>query len=355
MQPVGLFYHPCFLEHDTGPGHPERPQRLTAIFEQLKSTELWNHLLVWEPRPVEQAILELVHPRAYIDLIERACYDGPIALDPDTVASPGSWEAAVRAAGAVTQAVDQVIQGEVQAAFCMVRPPGHHALANRAMGFCLFNNVAIGARYAQRHHGLQRTLIVDWDVHHGNGTQAIFYDDPTVLYFSTHQYPFYPGTGARQERGQGRGEGYTLNVPLPAGSGDAELIRAFEEGLLPKALDFRPELILISAGFDAHRDDPLANLNVTEEGYAKLTECVLTICRTCCPGRLVSVLEGGYNLRALGASVEAHLRALMGAGGRPAPAIARGGPGRQGARDVDVSRPTPRVPRPSSHGDQSEY
>ena len=308
---MGLYYHPCFLQHDTGVGHPERPQRLSAILEHLKSTDLWTGLEVIEPQPVERATIELVHPRPYVTVIEQACHQGPTALDPDTVASPGSWEAALRATGAVTQAIDQIVQGRMQAAFCVVRPPGHHALANRAMGFCLFNNVAIGARYAQTQHRLSRILIVDWDVHHGNGTQAIFYDDPTVLYFSTHQYPCYPGTGSRQERGEGRGAGFTINVPLPAGSGDAKLIQAFEQELLPKALDFKPELVLISAGFDAHRDDPLASLEVTEAGYARFTELVRTIAETCCSGRIVSVLEGGYNLRALGASVEAHLRAFM--------------------------------------------
>lgn len=254
--------------------------------------------------------LELVHPRPYIDLIERACRHGPAALDPDTVASPGSWEAALRAVGAVTQAIDQVVARTLSAAFCAVRPPGHHALADRAMGFCLFNNVAIGARYAQRRHGCLRILIVDWDVHHGNGTQAMFEEEPTVLYFSTHQYPYYPGTGSRQERGRGQGSGFTINVPLPAGSGDAELIQAFEEELLPKAFEFKPDLVLISAGFDAHRDDPLAGFAVTEEGYARLTQRVCDIVRRCCPGRLVSVLEGGYNLEALAQSVEAHLRVL---------------------------------------------
>ena len=213
--------------------------------------------------------------------------------------------------GAVTQAVDRIIDDTLDAAFCAVRPPGHHALADRAMGFCLFNNVAIGARYAQQRHALSRILIVDWDVHHGNGTQAIFYDDPSVLYFSTHQYPFYPGTGARAETGRGAGAGFTINVPLPAGAGDAELIRAFQEELLPRALTFKPQLILISAGFDAHRDDPLAGLAVTEAGYAELTRIVRGIAEACCRGRIVSVLEGGYNLLALGRSVEAHLRTLL--------------------------------------------
>lgn len=308
---VGLSFHPSFLSHDTGAGHPERPQRLSAVLSHLQSTDLWSQLQQLEPLPADRTVLALIHPPSYVNVIERACRERSVTLDPDTIASPGSWEAALRAVGAVTQAVDEVITGRLPAVFCAVRPPGHHALANRAMGFCLFNNVAIGARYAQQQHGLSRVLIVDWDVHHGNGTQAIFYNDPTVLYFSTHQYPFYPGTGSRREIGEGRGAGFTINVPLPAGSGNPELIEAFQQELLPKALEFSPQLVLISAGFDAHRDDPLAGLNATEAGYGRLTEFVLEVANTCCPGRVVSVLEGGYNLAALGRSVEAHLRVLM--------------------------------------------
>lgn len=308
---LGFCFHPAFLGHDAGPGHPERPERLAVILKHLQATDLWKDLRLIEPQPAERAILELVHPQAYIDRINQACRNGPTALDPDTVVSSGSWDAALRAVGAVTQAIDGVVSGRLQSAFCAVRPPGHHALAERAMGFCLFNNVAVGARYAQARHQLERVLIVDWDVHHGNGTQAIFYEDPTVYYFSTHQFPFYPGTGARHEQGTGVGRLSTLNVPLPAGSGDRELLAAFREALHPKALAFRPDLILISAGFDAHRDDPLAGLTVTERGYGELTRLVRAIADTCCGGRLVSVLEGGYNLRALGVSVEAHLRALL--------------------------------------------
>jgi len=308
---VGFFFDPSFLAHDTGPGHPERPQRLEAICDHLRRTDLWERLSHRGPSPASRETLALVHPSSYITRIERACREGPTALDPDTVASPGSWEAALRAAGAVTQAIDEVAGGTLDSAFCAVRPPGHHALADRAMGFCLFNNVAIGARHAQRRHGRSRVLIVDWDVHHGNGTQAIFSDDPSVLYFSTHQYPFYPGTGRRGETGEGAGIGFSVNVPLPAGAGDAELLRAFEEVLVPRAAEFAPQLVLISAGFDAHRDDPLAQLAVTEAGYAQLTRIVRRIAQSTARGRIVSVLEGGYDLRALAASVEAHLRALL--------------------------------------------
>jgi len=308
---VGFFFHPAFHGHDTGPSHPERPERLKAICDHLRAVGLWDSLIHQEPKAAPRDTLELVHPSSYIDAVECACREGPVALDPDTVASPGSWGAALRAVGAVTEAIDAVVSGQLTAAFCAVRPPGHHALADRAMGFCLFNNVAIGARYAQQRHRLERVLIVDWDVHHGNGTQAIFYDDPSVLYFSTHQFPFYPGTGARGERGEGSGTGSTINRPLPAGSGDQALIATFQEGLVPAADRFKPELVLISAGFDAHRDDPLAGLQVTEEGYAELTRIVRQVANAHAGGRLVSVLEGGYHLQALARSVEAHLRALL--------------------------------------------
>jgi len=308
---IGLLFHPSCLAHDTGPGHPERPQRLQAILEHLQATDLWPRLTVLEPPLADRTVLALVHPPRYIDHIERACRNGPTALDPDTVASPGSWEAARRAAGAVTLAIDKVVDGALDAAFCAVRPPGHHALATRAMGFCLFNNVAIGARYAQQRHKLARALIVDWDVHHGNGTQAIFFEDPSVVYFSTHQVPCYPGTGAREDTGRWPGTACTINVPLPPSSGDAELLTAFREILVPKAEAFKPDLVLISAGFDAHRDDPLAALAVTEAGFAELTRVVRAIADTHCRGRLVSVLEGGYHLDALGRSVAAHLRALL--------------------------------------------
>ena len=311
MRRLGLAFHPSFLSHDTGPGHPERPARLLAICDHLRTVGLWDRLIPLHPTAAPLDLIELVHPRAYVRAIEEACRRGPTALDPDTIASPGSWEAARRATGAVIQAIDRLAAGTLDAAFCAVRPPGHHASAARAMGFCLFNHVAIGARYAQERHHLDRVLIVDWDAHHGNGTQAIVEEEASVLYFSTHQFPFYPGTGAAEDTGRGAGTGMTLNVPLAAGSGDAELLRAFREVLLPKALAFRPQLILISAGFDAHRDDPLASLAVTESGYARATRLVRELADRCCRGRIVSVLEGGYHLLALGRSVEAHLRALL--------------------------------------------
>jgi acetoin utilization deacetylase AcuC-like enzyme len=232
------------------------------------------------------------------------------ALDPDTCISPDSYRVALLAVGGALLAVDQVVEGRPDNAFVALRPPGHHAERERAMGFCLFNNVAIAARYAQRRYGLKRVLIVDWDVHHGNGTQHTFEDDPSVLFFSTHQFPFYPGTGRTSERGTGAGLGYTLNVPLAAGCGDNEYRQVFEKILYPAAQAFEPQLVLVSAGFDAHRNDPLASMNVTEDGYAHMTSIVRDIAERYCEGRLVSLLEGGYNLEALAHSVERHLHVL---------------------------------------------
>jgi acetoin utilization deacetylase AcuC-like enzyme len=233
-----------------------------------------------------------------------------VRLDPDTGVSPGSWRAALLSAGGALLACDAVLAGKARSAFVCTRPPGHHAEAGRAMGFCLFNNIAVAARHLQRAHGLGRILIVDWDVHHGNGTQHMFETDPTVFYFSTHQFPFYPGTGSARETGSGRGAGFTLNYPMPAGSGDAEYIEVFQSVLCPEIDRVQPEAILISAGFDAHRDDPLAGMSLTEKGYAALTSILREAAGRHCDGRIISLLEGGYDLQALAAAVEAHLLAL---------------------------------------------
>jgi acetoin utilization deacetylase AcuC-like enzyme len=227
--------------------------------------------------------------------------------------SAGSLEAAYLAAGGVLAGIDAIMEKRIDHVFCAVRPPGHHAEAARAMGFCLFNNIAIAARYAQKRYGIQRVLIVDWDVHHGNGTQHSFEDDSSILFFSTHQYPHYPGTGRGTERGTGSGEGFTINVPMEAGGGDEEYRSIFQKVLTPAAERFRPEFILLSAGFDAHRDDPLASMTLTESGYADLTEIVVGIAKRHAGGRVLSALEGGYNLTALAASVDAHLTALLNA------------------------------------------
>jgi len=308
--PVAFVFHDDCLKHDNGAGHPERPDRLLAIQKRLAERGLLDRLLLLQPDEAPLDSLALVHDRAYIEAIRRACERAPVRLDPDTGVSPGSWRAALLSAGGALLGCDAVLAGKARSAFVCTRPPGHHAEAGRAMGFCLFNNIAVAARHLQRAHGLGRILIVDWDVHHGNGTQHMFESDPTVFYFSTHQFPFYPGTGSARETGSGRGAGFTLNYPMPAGSGDAEYIEVFQSVLCPEIDRVQPEAILISAGFDAHRDDPLAGMSLTEKGYAALTSILREAAGRHCDGRIISLLEGGYDLQALAASVEAHLLAL---------------------------------------------
>jgi len=298
-------------QHETGI-HPERAERLQTIEEVCRSDDLAPALLRLEPRSATVEELARVHDRDYIFQVEEACKGGIRALDPDTMVSSASYEEACRAAGGGLTLLDAMMAGRVQNGFSAVRPPGHHAERNRAMGFCLFNNIAVAARYAQEKHGLKNILIVDWDVHHGNGTQNTFYADPTVFYFSIHQYPHYPGSGAADQRGEGKGEGKTLNVPLPVGSGDAAYREALESRLIPALEGFPPDLILISAGFDAHREDPLAGMNVTHEGFGKMTEILVGLASEYCGGRLLSFLEGGYSLSGLKGAVRMHLRALVG-------------------------------------------
>ena len=314
MGKTGLVYHPAYLEHDMGLGHPESPNRLRAIVQQLEQSGTVAQLTRIAPRMAEDEWIAKVHTAAYLaSLKQHAPASGRVSLDPDTSMSPGSLTAAYLAAGGALAGVDAIMNREVEHVFCAVRPPGHHAEANRAMGFCLLNNVAIAARYAQKTHGLSRVLIVDWDVHHGNGTQHSFEDDPSVLFFSTHQFPHYPGTGRESEHGRGAGEGYTINVPMEAGEGDDEYRAVFQNVLVPAADEFKPELVIISAGFDAHKDDPLASMGLTEAGYADLTGIVAGIARRHAQGRILSSLEGGYNLTALAASVDAHVRGLLAA------------------------------------------
>ncbi|MCY2995435.1 MAG: histone deacetylase [Planctomycetota bacterium] len=309
---TGFVYGDIYLQHQTGAGHPEKPERLTAIVQQLQKTGLLAELVAIEPRPAAEAWLTAVHTPEHVAAICQAAEKAPSgSLSRDTPTSKQSYAAAVHAAGGVLAAIDAVLAGQVRNAFCAVRPPGHHASQDRAMGFCLFNNVAIAARYIQKKHHLAKVLIVDWDVHHGNGTQAIFDDDPTVFYFSVHQSPFYPGTGHADQQGRGKAQGTKLNVPLPAGSNDRDYRRAFEEQLVPAARAFQPDFVLISAGFDAHEQDLLGGMKLTTAAYAKLTRMVRQIAEQNCQGRLVSVLEGGYGLEGLAASVEAHLRVLM--------------------------------------------
>ncbi|RMF86358.1 MAG: histone deacetylase [Nitrospinota bacterium] len=311
MSRVGLVTHPDYQKHDTGFSHPERPARLEAIAKHLQATGLWESLALIEPYAAPVEWITEIHTPQYVQHIAEACRQGVRFLDADTVVCPLSYHIALLAVGGVMAAIDRVMGGEVDCAFAAVRPPGHHAERDRAMGFCLFNNVAIAARYLQNRYGLERILIIDWDVHHGNGTQHAFAGDPAVFYCSIHQYPHYPGTGSREEQGRGPGRGFTLNVPLPAGSGDTEYMAAFEETILPQARRFCPDFVLISAGFDAHQADPLSAMRVSEEGFARMTEMVKSLARECCEGRLVSVLEGGYHLNALAHSVARHLRTLQ--------------------------------------------
>jgi len=295
-----------------GAGHPESPNRLRAIMQQLEQSGTLARVTRIEPRKAEDEWITQVHTPNYVaSLKQHAPTSGRVSLDPDTSMSPGSLNAAYLAAGGALAGVDAIMAGQVDQVFCAVRPPGHHAEAGRAMGFCLYNNVAIAARYVQKKHGLSRVLIVDWDVHHGNGTQHSFEDDPSVLFFSTHQYPHYPGSGWVTERGKGDGEGFTINVPMEAGEGDEAYQAVFLKSLVPAADEFKPEFVIISAGFDAHKDDPLASMELTEAGYADLTGIVAGIARRHAEGRILSSLEGGYNLTALAASVDAHINALL--------------------------------------------
>jgi acetoin utilization deacetylase AcuC-like enzyme len=314
MGRTGFVYHPAYLEHEMGSGHPESPTRLKAIISRLESTGMLNRLLQIEPAPAADDWLLQVHTASYLkSLRAHAPAQGRVSLDPDTSMSPGTLTAAYLAAGGALAGADAIMTGRVAHVFCAVRPPGHHAERDRAMGFCFFNNVAVAARYLQRRHGIEKVLIVDWDVHHGNGTQHSFYDDSSILFFSTHQFPHYPGTGRASETGAGKGEGSTFNVPLPAGKGDKDYQDVFERILVPAADAFKPDFVIVSAGFDAHRDDPLASMGLTEEGYARLTGIVAGIAGRHCSGRLLSCLEGGYHLPALAASVESHLSALLAA------------------------------------------
>ena len=305
-----LISHPACLNHLTPSGHPERPDRLRVIEEALEDERF--HLLAREQAPMAEAeIIALVHPMDYIEAIRNASPsedEGLVRLDADTSMSPGSFEAALRGAGGVKLAVDDVMNQKAANAFVAVRPPGHHAEVTRPMGFCLFNNAAIAARYAQNRFGVERAAIVDFDVHHGNGSQDIFWTDKSVLYCSTHEMPLYPGTGATGERGE---HNTIVNAPLSAGDGGDAFREAFETVILPRLREFKPEILVISAGFDAHTRDPLANLNLVEADFTWVTRKLMDIADVSAQGRIVSVLEGGYDLQGLSRSVAAHVTALM--------------------------------------------
>jgi acetoin utilization deacetylase AcuC-like enzyme len=308
---AGLVYEPIYLEHDTG-DHVENYRRLVDAMSHLEEAGIKEKLISLPARVASLEELGMIHAPEYISYVKSKAEDGGGWLDPDTVICPKSYEAALYAAGGVLVAAEAVMSGKVNNAFALVRPPGHHATHDRAMGFCIFNNVAVAAEFALREFGLNRVLIADFDVHHGNGTQDAFYDDPNVLYFSTHQYPFYPGTGWIDEIGTGAGEGATVNFPMVAGWGDEEYLRAFNEILVPAARRFRPQLILVSAGFDAHWADQLAAMQVTILGFAQMTTILEELAAELCQGRLVFALEGGYNLGVVASSVRAVFDVLLG-------------------------------------------
>jgi acetoin utilization deacetylase AcuC-like enzyme len=310
MNKTGYIYHPLYLEHDTGQ-HPENFGRLVAIENHLKDSAINSQLQRHEPRPATIDEISMNHVAGYAESIQRKCEEGANSLDGDTSISLQSYDAALLSTGAGLKAVDLVLDGICDNVFCAVRPPGHHAERDRSMGFCLFNNVAIAADYAIEKKGLNRVFIFDWDVHHGNGTQHSFYDKSNVYYSSAHQYPFYPGTGAADETGTGDGLGTTLNFPLRAYSRDEDYLALVKDKLIPEMIRFKPDLIILSAGFDAHANDPLGQMKVSTECYGTMTELMVTAANEICNGRLISMLEGGYDPDALAGSVQAHLKNLI--------------------------------------------
>lgn len=309
---TGVVVDERYLRHGEGYYHPESPRRLEAVYAMLEKPDMAGKYVAIPPRYATHEEIGLVHSQFYIGVVAGTAGKKYFSLDADTQTSPESYDTAKLAVGGFLNAIDAVMTGEVANAFAFVRPPGHHASRDRAAGFCLFNNVAIGARYALAKYGLQRILIADWDLHHGDGTQDIFYRDRKVLYFSVHQYPAYPGTGALTETGQGEGQGYTVNVPLKARTDDALYVKTFAGILKPVAMKFRPELILLSAGFDTYFQDPLGDMRVTPKGYVYMMRILLDIAAACCEGRLAAVLEGGYHVEGLTESVQAVLREMGG-------------------------------------------
>lgn len=309
---VGIVYHSDFLKHEAENYHPEIPERIRFVMNHLQEIGLLAELKELTFRTSAEKWIETNHGEDYINFVSRSCECGKTLLDSgDTFINQYSFEVAKLAVGGCLKAADELISGELESCFCCVRPPGHHAEYGRAMGFCIFNNVAILAKYIQIQHKIKKIAIIDWDVHHGNGTQNSFYENPSIFYFSAHQYPYYPGTGSEKEKGNKLGAGFTLNIPMSIGDGDHEYEFVFENKLVPEMEKFKPEILLISAGFDAHVDDPLAGMRITENGYSTLTKILKQIAHLYCNNRIISILEGGYNLNALACSIEKHIQILL--------------------------------------------
>ena len=334
---TGIVVDARYMAHDTGPGHPERAERIGALLPAMSERP---DVVRVAPRLATGDDVVLVHGEGHFERVARTAGRAHDAFDADTPVSAKSFETACLAAGGVLALLDEVMAGRLRNGFAMVRPPGHHAERDRAMGFCLFNNIAIGAAHLRARHGLERVMVMDWDVHHGNGTQHSFSRDPGVLFVSTHRFPFYPGTGALDEDGEGDGRGFTVNLPFPGGFGDAEYREAFHAVVAPLALQYEPQLILVSAGFDPHRRDPLGGMGVTEAGFAAMATALREVAERVCDGRLVAVLEGGYDLRATRDSTEAVLDVLCGRAVAPPPPAA---PSHAGPLIAAVKR---------QHGDQ---
>lgn len=312
MHQTGFLYDQRYLDHDTGRGFPESSRRLAVTMQHLSAQPWFDSLVKIGPRAAERKWLETTHSSDFIDFAQASCAAGARMLgDPDVRVCESSYDVAVLAAGGALELIDRVMAGEISNGFALVRPPGHHAETTHAMGFCLFNSIAIAARYLQQQHNLEKVLILDWDVHHGNGTQHSFDEDPSVMFVSLHQFPYYPGTGAYSEKGTGKGKNYTLNCPMSAGATDFNYEKAFTQHILPAVNRFQPDAILVSAGFDAHSMDPLAQVNLSTEFFGWMTEKMMEVAEQHANGRLVSLLEGGYNLQALPLCVATHLRKLM--------------------------------------------
>lgn len=314
MTKTALIHHPIYEKHETGAGHPETPERYRVVLEALgRDEDHWNDLIKIVPKKASQGLIQAAHSKEHFKRVEGAFANGLERLDSDTMISMRSFDAAMFAAGGAIAGVDCVMSGEARNAFVAVRPPGHHATGENAMGFCLFNNVAVAARYAQnKYTEIENIAIIDWDVHHGNGTQGIFYDDPSVFFFSMHQYPWYPGTGSRGETGHGRGLGHTMNLPMRAFTPAGAQIAAFESAIAEISLKMRPDMIFISAGFDAHQTDPLGQLQLEDADFRSMTRCLIDWAEESCDGRVISCLEGGYNLTTLGETVRNHVLELSG-------------------------------------------